>query len=182
MLFTVSQLQAKQQAEAMKSHPEKCAKYISAEIDADLNHAIGPLIDQTSYHFDTGTLWHLHDLAVYLVKEAGPCSLYLSTYAIKEYQARIFTGMKTEGLLTELHCLLDYRTPVHDADAVQLLETNATSIGYMRTHSKLVVIINEKIALAITGSANLTTNTTADTIAEMRRDWILKHISNEPHH
>jgi hypothetical protein len=187
MLFTVSQLKAKQEAEAMKSHPEKCAKYISSEIEADLSLAIGKLTDERSYHFDTGTLWNLHDLVVYLVKEAGPCSLYLSTYAIKEYQARLFTGMKTEGLLTELHCLLDYRTPVHDADAVQLLESNVTSIGYMRTHSKLIVIMNESIALAVTGSANLTANTTADTgvitihraIAELRRNWILKHINNE---
>lgn len=173
----------------MLAHPERCAKYISAEIETDLANAIGPLMDETSYHFDTGTLWHLHDLIIYLIKQSGPCKLYISTYAIKEYQARLFVNMKSEGLITELHCLLDYRNSSLDPEAFQLLEANCTSIGTMRTHSKLTVIESPEISIAITGSANLTTNTTADTgvitisktVAQLRKTWILKHIANAIH-
>lgn len=186
MLFTIKDLQEKEQAEAMLSHPEKCVKYISELIEFDLSKAIGTLTDETSYHFDTGTRWNLHDLIVYLVRELGPCHAYLSTYAIKEYQARLLTGMKADGLIKDLYVLLDYRNTTLAADAVQLLEASATSVGYTRTHSKLTVLVGEKLSCTITGSANLTVNTTADTgvitvhkhVAAARMNWIINHIKN----
>lgn len=184
MLFTLNDLKKKEQQEQLLSHEEKCAKYISEEIETDFRVCIGQLKDETSYHFDTATTWSLHDLIVYVIQQIGPCDFYFSTYAIKEYQARILSNMKSEGLILQMHALLDYRTEVHDADAVQLMEENTNSIGFMRTHSKLSVLINDKLAVVITGSANLTTNTTADTgvitcvrhIAESRKNWILKNI------
>lgn len=191
MLFNLTDLQNKENTEQMLSHEEKCAKYISEEIESDLGVSLGKLEENKSYHFDTGTSWNLHDLIVYLIRQIGPCNFYFSTYAIKEYQSRLFANMKTEGLIKELHCLLDYRTGVHDAEAIQLLEENSTSIGFMRTHSKLSVLINETHAIVITGSANLTTNTTADTgvitcvrhIAESRKNWIINKIKqNESQH
>lgn len=191
MLFTTADLNKKEESERMATHEEKCAKYISEEIEGDLQTAIGELKPDTSYHFDTATKWNLHDLIVFLIRQAGPCQLYFSTYAIKEYQARLFTNMKADGLITEMHCLLDYRNGTLDAAAVQLLEENSTSIGFMRTHSKLSVIMSEKYSIVITGSANLTTNTTADTgvitcvnhIAELRKNWIIKNIKqNETEH
>lgn len=185
MLFNLNDLKKKEQQEQMLSHNEKCAKYISEEIETDFRVCIGELKDETSYHFDTATTWSLHDLIIYIIQQIGPCDFYFSTYAIKEYQARLFSNMKSEGLIKNMHALLDYRTEVHDAPAVQLMEENTTSIGFMRTHSKLSVLINEKIAVVITGSANLTNNTTADTgvitcvreIAEARKNWIIKNIN-----
>jgi hypothetical protein len=184
MLFTLKDLKEREEADAMLSHDEKCAKYISEHIEADLDKALGVPAMGCSYHFDTGTKWNLHDLIVYLVQKIGPCDFYFSTYAIKEYQARLFTNMKVEGLIKQFHGLLDYRNEVHDPGAVQLLEENCTSVGFMRTHSKLSVLINENFAIVITGSANQTTNTTADTgvitcvrtIAEARKNWIIKNI------
>lgn len=184
MLFTLNELNKKEQLEQLLSHEEKSAKYISEEIEKDFRVCIGELKDETSYHFDTATTWNLHDLVVYIIQQIGPCDFYFSTYAIKEYQARLFSNMKSEGLITNLHALLDYRTEVHDAEAIQLLEQNANSIGFMRTHSKLSVLINDKIAIVIAGSANMTTNTTADTgvitchrkIADNRKNWIIKNI------
>lgn len=186
MLFTTQNLRQKAEAERMASHPDKCAKYISETIENDLHVAIGELKDETNYHFDTATKWNLHDLIVYLIRQIGPSKVYFSTYAIKEYQARLLTGMQKDGLITELHALMDYRVPTHDKDAAQLIEANATSYGYIRTHSKLTVIQGEKLTATITGSANLTNNTTADTgvitisqaIGQYRSGWILKNISN----
>lgn len=185
MLFTTKDLNKKEEAEHMASHEEKCAKYISEEIETDFRVCIGELKNETSYHFDTATTWSLHDLIVYIIQQIGPCDFYFSTYAIKEYQARILSNMKSEGLIKSMHALLDYRTEVHDAAAVQLMEENTNSIGFMRTHSKLSVLINEKLAVVVTGSANMTNNTTADTgvitcvrhIAESRKNWIIKNIN-----
>jgi hypothetical protein len=82
---------------------------------------------------------------------------------------------------------MDYRVPTHDKNATQLIETNATSFGYIRTHSKLTVIEGRALTATITGSANLTNNTTADTgvitisqaIGQYRSGWILKNINHE---
>lgn len=184
MLFKKKDLIENEHAEVMASHEEKCARYISAEIDADIAKAIGELKNGCSYHFDTGTLWSLHELIVYLASQIGPCEMYFSTYAIKEQQARIYTSLKSDGIITKLFALLDYRIPTLDAGAADLLEENCTAFGYMRTHSKLTVLQNKKWGVVITGSANHTTNTTADTgvitcvpaIAQYRANWIIKHI------
>jgi hypothetical protein len=186
MLFNLNDLNKAEQISKTISHSDKCAKYISEQINSDLAFQIGKLEDGKSYHFDTDARWSLHDLVAYCIQEIGPCEMYFATYAIKEFQARLFTSMLSDGILTQLHALIDYRTGIHAADAYQLLVNNCTSIGAMRTHAKLTVLIGENVSLAIAGSANFTTNTRADvgvitcekTIAEYRKNWITKNIQN----
>jgi hypothetical protein len=186
MLFDLNSLNQQSEKHKAASHTEKCAKYISEQIEGDLSFQIGKLEDGKSYHFDTDARWSLHDLVAYCIRNIGPCDMYFATYAIKEFQARMFTSMLSDGILTSLHGLIDYRTSVHAADAYQLLLKNCTQLGMMRTHAKLVVLIGEKVSLAIAGSANFTTNTRADvgvitcekSIADYRKNWITKNIQN----
>lgn len=168
----------------MLSHSDKCIKYISEDIEADLNVAMGELLPGYSYHFDTGTKWSLHDIVVYAIKQLGTCEVYLATYAIKEYQARLFAGLKADGLISNLYALLDVRNQVLDAEAVQLLEENCTALGYTRTHAKLTVLQGASMSVTIVTSANYTTNTNNDVgimvtepkAAAYWQQWILKHI------
>lgn len=181
---------ATEDTDPMFAHREKCLHFISAEVERDLRKSIGSLQDEHSYHFDTGTKWNLHDIVVYLIREIGPVQLYFSTYAMKIYQATMLVEMKAEGMITEIHALLDYRNEVLDAEAMQLLRENCNSIGLMRTHSKLTVLIGNTLSATITGSANFTRNTNADTgvitihsaLALHRKQWITKHINEYDTH
>jgi hypothetical protein len=184
MLFTTKDLEQNAEYERMLSHPEKCQKHISPDIEADLDKALGNLLEDYCYHFDTGTKWSLHDIVVYIIKVVGASDVYLATWAIKTYQAGLITGMKAEGLIKSLHCLLDYRNPVMDKEAMQLLEENCTSLGLMRTHAKLTVIEGESLSAAIITSANYTNNTSCDVgviitskaTTDYWKNWIIKNI------
>lgn len=159
--------------------------YIDEDVCADLNKNMGQLIPNHNYYFVTGKRWNLHDILIYAIKQLSPCNLYITTYAIKEYQSRLIVGLKEDGIINELHCLLDYRVPTLDPDADQLLTQNATKIGYMRTHAKLTVIESEKASATIIGSANLTRNTNYDVgvlccnteVSNHYINWIKKHIN-----
>lgn len=186
MLFNKDDLKKHDDIERMLSHSDRCIKYISEDIDRDLSVAMGDLQPGWSYHFDTGTKWSLHDIVVYVIKQLGTCEVYLATYAIKEYQARLFASLKADGLISSVHALLDVRNRVLDANAVQLMEENCTAIGYTRTHAKLTVIKGASLSVTIVTSANYTANTNNDvgimvtepTAAEYWTEWILKHIGN----
>lgn len=186
MLFDLSALNDEDNEEKAYSHEDKCAKYISEQINSDLSHQFGDIEEGISYHFDTASKWSLHDIVVYCISQAGPSKVYFATYAIKEYQARLLTTLLSKGAITELHALLDYRNEVLAPDAYQLLQENCKTMGVIRTHAKLVVIIGEKKSIIIAGSANFTTNTRADIgvvtcnkgVAEYRRDWVLKNIQD----
>ncbi len=185
MLFKVEDLDPVDPGNIVTTHEAKCLKYISEMVDKDLSAAIPELVDGWTYHYDVNHRWSIHDIVIHCIKLIGPCKVYLSMYAIKNYQAGLLTAMHSTGAITELHALLDYRVPTHDADAATLMESNCSSIGYVRTHSKLVVLQNENFGVTLVGSANLTTNTRLDVgvitvsqeVAAARIKWITNFIT-----
>lgn len=187
MLINFKEIEKQTELYKAASHETKVFRYINEHIAEEMGYQIGELQMGTDIHFATDKRWSLHDLIVYCLKQTGPADLYFCTYAIKEYQARLFTNMKQDGLIKKLTALVDYRISVHDPGADQLLKSVCDSIGYMRTHAKLVVIRNQSWGIAIAGSANLTSNTTSDigvitcneVIADYRINWITKNINNE---
>lgn len=93
--------------------------------------------------------------------------------------------MRKQGLITELHCILDYRAAIHHADALQILKSNTDSIGQMRTHAKLIVLRNDQWGVVLTGSANLTANTRTDagviTCDTAIADYRIQYIKSKIH-
>jgi hypothetical protein len=116
----------------------------------------------------------------------GKCELHFATYAIKQYQANLFCDMLHNGLLSEISALCDYRLPVADANAHDLLEKNCKHFGLKRTHAKLVCLRNETLGISVVSSANFTSNTKLDVavitvdkaITNARIDWIHHHIAS----
>lgn len=184
MLIDFGQLKKEKDLLKAAHHEIKAARYLNENVAEEMGVQIGDLKMGFDIHFSTDGRWSLHDLIAYILKQTGPAELHFCTYAIKEYQARLFSGMKEIGLLTGINALVDYRIGVLDPGAEQLLKASCKSIGYMRTHAKLVVLKNEMWGIVIAGSANLTTNTRGDVgvitcsmaIADFRIDWITKNI------
>lgn len=187
MLIDFNQLDRERELFKAAKHEIKAARYINENVAEEISFQIGDLQMGTDIHFSTDSRWSLHELIVYCLKHTGPAHLYFCTYAIKEYQARLFANMQRDGLIQDITTLVSYRIGTFDPGAEQLLKGISKSMGYMRTHAKLVVLQNEFWSVAITGSANLTTNTQADVgvitcdkkIANHRIDWIIKNIQNE---
>jgi hypothetical protein len=186
MLFSGTSNKAKKYPRAARSK-ESFERYINKHVKKDLDQIIGPLVMGDSVHYANDTLFYLHDVIIYCLSQSGPAELFFSTYAIKEFQARLITKMRSENLITGLHALIDYRNEQLDAGAMQILNKSSDSFGYQRTHSKLAVIKNEKWGISIVTSSNLTNNTRLDVgvitcnhqIADARLNWITKHIKND---
>jgi len=187
MLIDFKEISKQKESFKAASHQAKAARYINENVSDEMSFQIGELKMGEDIHFATDRRWSLHDLIVFCLKQTGPADLHFCTYAIKEYQARLFSNMQRDGLIKSIYALVDYRIGVHDPGAEQILKTICTKIGYMRTHAKLVVLRNEKWGITIAGSANLTSNTTADVgvitcdlkISDYRIQWIQKNITNE---
>ncbi len=186
MLIDIDKLNTKAGTDKAATKRNGALRFITEAVNNDLDQQLGALSMGETIHFSTGAKWSLHDLLAKCLAHTGPADVHLCFYAIKEYQARILTKMKSEGLINDIHALLFYRAGVNDPGAVQLLTNVATSFGLMRTHAKLLVIRNESWAITIIGSANLTTNTQADvgvitcdvTIADYWINWIHKNITD----
>lgn len=183
MLFEINSKSKALQGEAMKESSQ--SRFISETINNELSASIGNLKMGEEIHFDTVNKWSLHDIIIYCLQATGPANLYLSTWSIKEYPARLLTRLKSEGNIKEMHALLDYRIKVNSPEAFQLIEKNADSFNLIRCHAKITVIQNKNWGVTIVGSANLTTNTRAECgiitcnykVADFRKNWILKNIS-----
>lgn len=187
MLIDIDDLEKERELYKFKSHSDKCTKFINEDIRLEIETQMGELLMGQSIHFATDSRWHLHDIVVWVLSKTGPADLYFCTYAIKEFQARLFSNMKRDGLINSVYGLVDYRASVHDPNVIQLLEGYLESLGKMRTHAKLTVIRNKEWGVTIAGSANLTQNTRADigvitcdfAVADYRIDWIKKNINND---
>lgn len=186
MLFNIDDLNSRGKLVKEAFLSSEIIKYISEAVCADLNESIGKLKDGTSIHYGQENKWSLHDLIVYCLAQSGPADLFISTWSIKEYPARLLSNMVMDGSIRSLHCLLDYRIETTSPDAYQLINNVAKEIGLRRVHAKLSVIENEQWGITIVGSQNLTTNTRAEAgvitvnkqLATFRKQWILEKISN----
>ena len=187
MLINFEHIDKERELFKAAKHEIKAARYINEDVAQEMSVQIGDLKMGTDIHFSTDSRWSLHDLIVYCIKQSGPVNLYFCTYAIKEYQARLFANLQRDELVKEIVTLVSYRIGTFDPGAEQILKSVSKSMGYMRTHAKLIVLQNEQWSITITGSANLTTNTQADVgvitcdtaIAQYRIDWINKNINND---
>jgi hypothetical protein len=185
MLLSLDNLQREKEAYKALSHEDRCSRYINEDVRLEMAVQLGDLRDGESIHYMTEGRWNLHDLLVYCIRQTGPADVYICMYAIKEYQAGLIGTMKKQQSIRQVHALLDYRSGVQHADALQILKVNTDSLGMIRTHAKLIVIRNEKWGVVLTGSANLTANTRCDagvitcdkTIADYRIEYIKRKIN-----
>ena len=188
MLINYNELERERDLSKSARHDIKAARFINELVAEELGFQIGGLEPGKIIHVANDSRWSLHELIVYCLKQTGPASLHFCTYAIKEFQARLFSNMLRDGVITELHALIDYRFRQHDPQAEQLLKACCTSHKWgKRLHGKVSVLKNESWAISIVGSANLTTNTSRDTmtitcddgIANYWINWITKLIKDE---
>lgn len=159
-------------------------KFLSESTDTDIENGFGKIEMGFDYHFSTENRWSLHQIIIFLLKEIGPADLYFATWSIKPTQANLIAELKQIGAITTIYALLDYRININSPEANDIIIEVADQVGYMRTHAKLFVLENENFQIAYIGSANLTTNTSADVgviccnkeVAAFRKDWILNNI------
>lgn len=129
-----------------------------AESVETLRAVVGNVEPDQVIKFVTNGAWSMHDLLGYLLQKTGPARIYLSTWTITETPVRVLCNLKEQGLITELHCVLDYRTKDRTPKPFQLLSGVANRVKLTKCHAKVTVIENDAWGISIVGSANYSKN------------------------
>ncbi len=139
-------------------------------------------------HFCTKGKWSNHEVLKAIVQIAGPGRLTLSTWTITEDPIRTIVQMKSEGLITELNCILDYRINDRRPESFHLLKSNSNRITLAKCHAKALVFQGEHRVFSMIGSANFTRNPRIEvglisndsSLAEFHLKWMNEILENEP--
>lgn len=102
--------------------------------------------------------WNMHQLLLGLLKITGPAAVMISSYAMGETPARILAQLKTEGMITQISCLLDSRIDVRSPSSLQLIRNISDGFALVMTHAKVTLISNKEWSITVVGSANYTEN------------------------
>lgn len=102
--------------------------------------------------------WSMHELLLEILNITGEAEVYISSYAMSETPARILSQLKSTGMITKLHSVLDNRIDVRTAGSYQLMKAISDELVLVDTHAKVTVVQNKNWNVAVIGSANYTEN------------------------
>lgn len=119
---------------------------------------IGKICHNEYNHFWTHGSWSLHELLEYIINQVGPSKVMIASYSASEESLRYLFNLREEGLITKLTCLFDIRTKKDKTALLMFAHGISDNIYVTNSHAKVIIIENESIRIAITGSANFTNN------------------------
>jgi len=147
-----------------------------------VSQAIGPLQMGKSIHFASMGEWSNHELLQHILDQTGPAELFFSTWSVSEDAIRQIIKNFTDGLITALTCVLDWRVKVRRPKVLQLMNFNFSKMRLTSCHAKVFVVSNKNWQVAVLGSANFTNNPRIEAgviscdpdAAEFHKNWIKK--------
>lgn len=158
---------------------------VTAKAPDKLQQVIDAAMLHDAFHFVCDGSWSTHDLLLMLMPIYGPCKVWLTTYSITEFPARILAGFVESKLITELNVLMDYRAKDR-YPAVQQLMSNISTIRLTPIHAKVLILESEDKCITLLGSANWTTNKRIEAgvfdrsaaVKEFHKSWITKKMQD----
>lgn len=150
-------------------------------------------LDQDRIHiFNTRGQFSSYELLDALLNyKLAPSAFYLTAWTVSEMALRTVTKLKSEGKITALHGLFDYRVKERRHSAFQLILGQADSLNYTTaSHAKIMVLDNDKMPVTVIGSANFSKNPRMEAgvifcsrkIADNCIKWIVDEISSNGKH
>lgn len=102
--------------------------------------------------------WAVHELLPFLFSEIGPFHLAMATFNVSEDSLRPIFFMKDRGELLSVKFLFDNNVKRHKVDMLFFSSNIADSVRTSASHMKIMLCWNEKIGIAVVGSANMNRN------------------------
>lgn len=102
--------------------------------------------------------WAVHELLPILFSEIGAFHLAVSTFNVSEDSLRPIFFMKDRGELLSVKFLFDNNVKRHKIDMLFFSSNIADSVRTSASHMKIMLCWNDKICMAVVGSANMNRN------------------------
>lgn len=178
--------EAHQQAALSIGGQVSLAKASPGESIAD---CLGSLKDDQLICMPCHATWSMHHLLAYVLERIGPARTWLTSWTITEAPVRSIVKLQKRGLITDLACLFDARVGKYNANALQLAQRSFTRVGLTSIHAKCLVMINDRWAVTVLSTANITRNkrielywiATHRLVAEHHAAWIESVLANCEH-
>ena len=148
------------------------------------SRVVGKLKKGETLHCVSAGEWSMHDLLFHILDQTGPAEVWIASWSITENPCRLLIKGISQGLITKLNILFDWRVKIRCPAAANLAKKHAASCYLTSSHAKVTVVWNEEWQIAIVGSANYTNNpriealviTCDPTAATFHRNWINQTI------
>ena len=186
-LFSTKDLEVKEEPilRAAATDDDSTESFVQVKCQADIDLITGRIKDFNTVHYCTGGAFSAHELLFSILRMTGPAKVYISTWTMTEYPARLLSEALSSGKITELYCLLDVRMEKNPS-VHQLIQHNSTMIRLSQCHAKVMIIENDGLSISIISSQNMTENprieagviSTNRSVMLFHRGWILKEIEN----
>ncbi len=149
-----------------------------------VQEVIGTVTMGESLHYVSIGEWSMHDILFHLLSQTGPADVYIATWSVSEDAVRQLIQKVTDGSITRLYGILDWRVKVRRPEAFELARFNVADLRLTTCHAKVTVIRNEAWGIAIVGSANYTNNPRIEAgviacdfdVASFHQDWMASEI------
>ena len=102
--------------------------------------------------------WAVHEILPFLFSRMGAFHLALATLNISDESLRAIFFMRERGELLSVRFLFDNNVQRHKMDMLFFSSGIADQIRISSTHMKILLAENEKICMAMVGSANMNRN------------------------
>ena len=151
-----------------------------------LSPLLNDLCEGHCIYFMTDGAWSNIDIVKKLIDICGPCSMDFCTWSISTDAIRKFTQWQQDGLITDLHVLLDQGLRNRKPEIFQQAILTFKNLKLLKCHAKVAVLQNEHFSFTIIGSANFTNNPRKEAgmiirnraIANDNIAWIRKEFEN----
>jgi len=146
---------------------------------------VGSLQMGETIHYVSMGDWSLHDVVLHIIDHSGPAEVDIVIWSIAEDPVRLLLKNIEAGNITRLRMLLDWRVKVRRPEVMQLCRANIAEIKLSSCHAKMALVSNDKWAVAVIGSANLTNNPRIEAgviacdreVLDFHRSWITAELA-----
>lgn len=121
-----------------------------------ISSSIHPIDACTSFFLTNS--FSLHQLMSYYLDKSGPASIRISSFSMCETAIRNFIRENEKGNIIDSKAILDFSLTKRSIDKLLFAGNVLKNIRLIENHSKLLLIFNSDITIAIIGSANFNDN------------------------
>lgn len=160
-------------------HVQGQARFVVGRKKVDLQQVLGPLVQDEHVHVPSMGSWSMHHVLAYLLHKTGPADVWITSWSITEEPIALIVEHLENGAIRQLRALFHDRVEAMNPAAHSMARFNL-QVKLAKVHAKTLVVINDKWAITVKGSANFTRNPrienyvicTHRAVAEQDRDWI----------
>lgn len=157
----------------------------------DMTEMFSLLMQKKCIHFRSDGQFCMHDFLLNAIdylnivyNNGSPIDIYLTTFSMTEFSARILAQLKDNQTIHSLHVLIDKEARNRYPNVNQILTNICDSLGHISIHAKVLLISKGDVGITLLSSANWTKNPRIEvgvvdatlSVLHSHREWIIDKI------